>query len=158
MNNRYMKGCKRKPVERDEDNNPLCRWCKNIVLPPKRTFCSPNCVHEYRIRTSSSYLRSCVYQRDKGICQICNCDTKKIAKEILNTTNEQEELEVRKKYNIHLKRKVLKKKNGGGLWDADHINCVKDGGGQCGLDNLRTLCISCHKERTKKSYKKKISE
>ena len=25
---------------------------------------------------------------------------------------------------------------------------VKDGGGQCGLDNLRTLCIPCHKKKT----------
>ena len=25
---------------------------------------------------------------------------------------------------------------------------VKDGGGQCGLDNMRTLCIGCHKKKT----------
>ena len=52
---------------------------------------------------------------------------------------------------ISLKRKLWKKKHGGGLWDADHIVCVKGGGGQCGLDNIRTLCIECHK---KKTYKK----
>ena len=154
MTNRFMKGCKRKEVERDENNNPLCRWCKNIVLPPRRTFCGNNCVHEYRLRTSSSYLRLCVYQRDKGICELCKIDTKKITKEILQASNEDEELEIKNKYNIHLKRKVWKRKNGGGLWDADHINMVKDGGGQCGLDNLRTLCIACHKNVTKNSYKK----
>ena len=153
MSNRFMKGCKRKEVEKDENNNPLCRWCKNIVSPPRRTFCSPECVHEYRIRTSSSYLRLCVFKRDNGICDICNTDTKKITKEILKASNEEEEIEIKNKYNIHFKRKVWKKKYGGGLWDADHINCVKDGGGECGLDNLRTLCIQCHKLRTKNSYK-----
>lgn len=34
------------------------------------------------------------------------------------------------------------------LWQADHINPVVEGGGQCGLDNLRTLCLRCHKGAT----------
>ena len=60
-----------------------------------------------------------------------------------------------KEYNITIKRKIWKRKNGGNLWDGDHIVPVKDGGGKCGLDNLRTLCIKCHKAVTKKSYVKK---
>jgi 5-methylcytosine-specific restriction endonuclease McrA len=31
------------------------------------------------------------------------------------------------------------------LWQADHIKPVVEGGGQCALDNLRTLCLRCHK-------------
>jgi hypothetical protein len=34
------------------------------------------------------------------------------------------------------------------LWDADHIRPVAEGGGQCDLDNLRTLCLLCHREAT----------
>jgi 5-methylcytosine-specific restriction endonuclease McrA len=34
------------------------------------------------------------------------------------------------------------------LWDADHIVAVAEGGGQCDLDNLRTLCVACHREAT----------
>jgi len=34
------------------------------------------------------------------------------------------------------------------LWDADHIRPVAEGGGQCDLDNLRTLCLPCHREVT----------
>jgi 5-methylcytosine-specific restriction endonuclease McrA len=34
------------------------------------------------------------------------------------------------------------------LWDADHILPVAEGGGQCDLDNLRTLCVPCHREAT----------
>jgi 5-methylcytosine-specific restriction endonuclease McrA len=33
-------------------------------------------------------------------------------------------------------------------WQADHIIPVAEGGGSCGLENLRTLCISCHKRET----------
>jgi hypothetical protein len=34
------------------------------------------------------------------------------------------------------------------LWDADHIRAVVDGGGECGLDNMQTLCVWCHREKT----------
>ena len=35
------------------------------------------------------------------------------------------------------------------FWEADHINAVSEGGGECGLDNYRTLCVPCHKKVTK---------
>lgn len=35
------------------------------------------------------------------------------------------------------------------FWDADHIVPVVEGGGECGLDNYRTLCQPCHKAETK---------
>jgi hypothetical protein len=38
----------------------------------------------------------------------------------------------------------------GGFWDMDHITPVVEGGGGCGLDNLRTLCIPCHRAETAK--------
>jgi 5-methylcytosine-specific restriction enzyme A len=31
------------------------------------------------------------------------------------------------------------------LWDADHILPVVEGGGECDLDNIRTLCLRCHR-------------
>jgi 5-methylcytosine-specific restriction endonuclease McrA len=34
------------------------------------------------------------------------------------------------------------------LWDADHIVPVAEGGGECDLDNMRTLCLKCHRVRT----------
>ena len=40
------------------------------------------------------------------------------------------------------------KKFGGSLWDGDHIIPVKDGGGCSSLENMRTLCIACHKIET----------
>jgi 5-methylcytosine-specific restriction endonuclease McrA len=30
------------------------------------------------------------------------------------------------------------------LWEADHLIPVAEGGGQCGRENLRTLCLMCH--------------
>jgi 5-methylcytosine-specific restriction enzyme A len=34
-------------------------------------------------------------------------------------------------------------------WEADHILPVIEGGGHCGLDNLRTLCVPCHRQVTR---------
>lgn len=34
-------------------------------------------------------------------------------------------------------------------WQADHIVPVVEGGGQCGISNLRTLCERCHRRATK---------
>ena len=44
------------------------------------------------------------------------------------------------------------------LWEADHINPVFLGGGQCGLDNFRTLCYWCHKKVTIEQAKARASE
>ncbi len=38
--------------------------------------------------------------------------------------------------------------NDGALWQADHVVPVSEGGGLCGLDNMRTLCVLCHGEQT----------
>ena len=35
-----------------------------------------------------------------------------------------------------------------GRWEMDHIVPVCEGGGLCGLDGYRTLCIPCHKTET----------
>jgi 5-methylcytosine-specific restriction endonuclease McrA len=34
------------------------------------------------------------------------------------------------------------------LWDAHHIVPVAEGGGECDLSNLRTLCLKCHRSYT----------
>ena len=40
------------------------------------------------------------------------------------------------------------------MWDMDHIRAVAEGGGLCGLANLRTLCIFCHHKETEKLNKR----
>ena len=121
-----------------------CRYCCAPIAPPRRTFCSARCVDQYRLRTDGNYLRQRVFERDNGICAICAIDTKEIAELIFSAGN-QVGAEIRAQYQIPVSRKITTTRNGGGLWDADHIVPVKHGGGQCGLDNMRTLCIRCHK-------------
>ncbi|AYV77514.1 MAG: HNH endonuclease [Dasosvirus sp.] len=121
----------------------MCRYCNGNIYPPRRTFCSDTCVHEYRIRTDGKYLREQVFRRDNGICNICGIDTKEIANLILSSREEDRE-KIMKLYNINKNRKVMWW-NAKSLWDADHIVPVKNGGGACGIENIRTLCPCCHK-------------
>jgi 5-methylcytosine-specific restriction enzyme A len=118
----------------------LCRWCSLEVPEGRRTFCSEFCVHEWRLRTDPGYLREQVFKRDRGVCAQCGIDTVAEA--------------------LHLKRlrgaarlarfAAWGLRPGGrhSLWDADHILPVAEGGGECDLENLRTLCLKCHRAAT----------
>lgn len=152
---RYMgKQIDAKLLPKNEAGLTCCRWCGMGVKPPKRTMCSPECVHELKLRINGRYLRDCVYKRDRGICAICNIDTKKTAS-IANRLTCEEKIKFLEDNSISTKRKIWVQKHGGGLWDADHIIAVKEGGGLCGLENIRTLCIKCHKVVTKSLVSKK---
>jgi len=104
----------------------LCRRCGIEVPVGRRTFCSEECIHEWQLRTSPRYLRMMVFDRDKGVCSKCGVDTKAGLSLFTQRTGN----------------------NTGHLWQADHIKPVAEGGGECGLDNIRTLCTACHKEAT----------
>lgn len=41
---------------------------------------------------------------------------------------------------------MLRNPGEGHFWQVDHIKPVYEGGGQCSLDNLQTLCTMCHRE------------
>lgn len=128
----------------------LCRYCRGTLPKRRRSFCSNECVHEYRLRTSSSYLRSCVFKRDFGICSKCKVDThwlKKYGRFLLKNFGTTEYFEYAKLLNFDPHRKTW--------WDAHHIVPVSQDGGACGLDNIATLCIDCHKQITKEQIIKK---
>ena len=121
----------------------MCRWCKGAVSGRRRTFCSDACVHEWRLRSSTSYLRECVFERDAGVCALCRLDTHKLRRRIMRLPFAQRMRELRALQEcgaIHKKRKSW--------WEADHIVPVVEGG-DSSLDNMRTLCIPCHRGATR---------
>lgn len=42
-------------------------------------------------------------------------------------------------------------------WEADHIVPVVEGGGECGLEGYRTLCLHCHKRETAKLARRRAA-
>ena len=119
----------------------LCRWCSLEVPQGRQTFCSDWCVTEWRLRTDPGFVREKTFERDRGVCATCGADTVAAW--------------------LHLKRSRgsararllsqwgLKALNRRTLWDADHIVPVAEGGGECDLENIRTLCLICHRDATK---------
>ncbi len=121
--------------------NALCRWCAIEVPRPRRTFCSEWCVHEWRLRTDPGYLREHVFRRDRGVCALCRVDTVEA------------HLQLRRARGIRREERLqkwgLRSPHRRSLWDADHILPVAEGGGECDLENIRTLCLLCHRRVTK---------
>jgi 5-methylcytosine-specific restriction endonuclease McrA len=84
-------------------------------------------------------LRQRVFERDHGICFRCGVDCQKALLEMKRA---------RGPARLRLVQAWGLARNRKSLWDADHIVPVAEGGGECDLDNMRTLCLKCHKLQT----------
>lgn len=130
----------RKSVSRGPNGRGLCRWCSLEVPRGRYTFCSEFCVQEWKLRTQPAYLREKVFERDRGICASCSVDTVAEARKLRFARGAN-----RAAMLAHWRLRGRSRKS---LWDADHILPVIEGGGECDLENLRTLCLRCHREAT----------
>ncbi len=137
-----MKGgiAARDHLPRGPEGRALCRWCALEVPPRRSTFCSEWCVHEWRLRTNPGYLREQVFARDRGVCALCATDTLIGYRRLLRSRGGR-----RQELLAHWGLRRLNRKS---LWDADHILPVAEGGGECDLENIRTLCLLCHRRAT----------
>jgi 5-methylcytosine-specific restriction protein A len=162
------------PVEKDAEGFPLCRQCKTSIRtgkrPKQRTFCgNPACLHLWKLKSDPGYQAKHVLERDKGVCQACGLDCLALLGELKLTA--QREADVRFGVGKHITlwawagdmasrlpefaarcdalalprhlRGLVRR-----LWEMDHIVPVIEGGGSCGLENLRTLCWACHRKET----------
>jgi 5-methylcytosine-specific restriction endonuclease McrA len=141
---RRLTSAEAKPSKRGAHGGRLCRWCAGEVFPPHRTYCGPNCVHEWRLRSDTAYLRSQVFLRDKGFCACCHLDTLALRRRLYDLPlEERERVGMEKGFPAHQSRHLA-------LWEADHMVPVSQGGGvdvgesSGGVDSFQTLCVPCH--------------
>ena len=127
-------------LPKSKEGRTLCRWCNLAVPKGRRTFCSDSCVHQWRLRTDPGYLRDAVFARDRGVCARCTVDTVAAYNLMRRARGERRQQLLAIWGLMRLERKSL--------WDADHVVPVVEGGGECDLENLRTLCIHCHRTVT----------
>nr|POE73190.1 isoform 4 of dna annealing helicase and endonuclease zranb3 [Quercus suber] len=142
-------------------DEPLCKLCQepcmgnNAKTPEffEDLFCNLGCYEEYRLRTSNQSIRQGLFEIEHGVCTHCQLDCHKLVKHIrpLSLARRQEYIEkvapnvARRK---NLLDKLVNDPNEGNAWHADHIVPVYRGGGECRLENMRTLCVACHSEVT----------
>ncbi|TAJ99774.1 HNH endonuclease [bacterium] len=122
----------------------LCYNCRGALPKGRRYNCSPVCSDNWRLRTSPSAVRRKVWERDHGICAHCARDMDALQRAFRAIRDIGES---RAFLAIH---GIPSGRASSDWWDADHIMPVIEGGGECGLDNYRTLCIRCHAVETKR--------
>ena len=124
---------------------PLCRRCSQEI--PKgsgrRTFCSEECVVEWKIRTQPEFAAERVLARDKGVCALCGRDCAALYRKIRICKWARRK---RRMTELGLPAYLLRRRR---YWEVDHVQAVVEGGGCCGLSNLRTLCWECHRKVTR---------
>lgn len=131
-----------KALPRGPGGRALCRQCQEEVPKGRRSFCSDECVNTWRLKTDPAHVRRMVFARDRGICKLCGLNTEQLLSAYYRIVNDRQAArDFLKAYGIPAHRTSS-------FWDADHILPVIEGGGECDLDNYRTLCIPCHKKVT----------
>lgn len=98
-----------------------------------------------------------MFERDRGVCARCGLDTMERLRRLRSLRRRRyrpallEEARTlaegfESAIEIAASRPVVRIRRT--LWQADHIRAVVEGGGGCGLENLRTLCLPCHRAET----------
>lgn len=110
---------------RTDEGKKLCLVCRNSLPPRRSSYCSDECY----IRNTPQMIRALVERRDKGICFGCKTQCRARCDPLRwQDSNAWHKLP---------------------RWEADHIVPVIEGGGLCGVDGYRTMCLACHKSETK---------
>jgi 5-methylcytosine-specific restriction enzyme A len=127
------------------NGRPLCRRCSSEIQKGsgRRTFCSETCVTEWKVRTQPEFAAELVHARDKGICSSCQRDCDALHRKIRITKRARRQ---RRMTELGLPAYLLRRRR---YWEVDHVKPVVEGGGSCGLENLRTLCWECHRKVTR---------
>ena len=160
----------RRKLERQKGE---CTWCGEQVPKGRRRWCSAACFDEFLNRCLPQTITRRVGNRDKGVCAECGLDTEWLRRflkkwrgaqnltrlcrstdwskdECVNRRGRKNWRRVKRLAAISGQNRWLQSRgfNGQGLWEADHIVPVAEGGGLCDLSGYQTLCIPCHRKKS----------
>lgn len=138
----------RKSLERQKGE---CTWCGGKCPSNYHRYCSHECNRMANVRCNAGQMRGFVFHRDRGVCAACGLNVMRLAAACnslrwLKARNTG--VGFRSRYFIF---SWLESEGFGKnfpTWEADHITPVVEGGGLCHPDDVRTLCIRCHKKET----------
>ena len=133
----------------------ICAWCGKPKRNEGRKYCGSPCSKEAIIRAGFNLLRT-IFKRDRGICVICGIDANSIKLELNRIKHSVCLRWVSSEFKIWKKQWGPWWTNNYQYWEVDHTTPVSKGGGCCGAENLRTLCLECHKKETKKLAQREI--
>lgn len=160
-------------LPRDSEGWWICRYCKKRITQGRRyrAWCSDACSNAAMERTYSDRARRALEKRQNGICCQCGLDTTELdhTLDVLKSLSSIDPSVPRDHFrNDRIRRRhydnvletllhAMKRcgfntspfyRTWGVLWHMDHIVEHAEGG-TMEPDNLQTLCIPCHKRKTK---------
>lgn len=139
-----------------------CTWCdEKIKVRSNSRWCSAKCRDEGYIRFG--FWRGPVRSRDKGICAICQFDCLAFQQRLKSLVARAKGTRSGRHHPYSWSRIHRFMRTNGVCtvvqpYEVDHIIPVIEGGGCCGLDNLRTLCFVCHRQQTADLAKRRAEE
>lgn len=162
----------------------LCTWCLTPCTGRRSTWCSDECVSAYFLVHDWKAVRAAVFKRDAGVCRHCARDTQRAQETHRKIIHHAMRLAFPDR-SYYFSRSVYTLRNhpdarvqrwrdlavelatsfGFGAtqytdrewWEADHI-IERVRGGKDALENLRTLCLRCHKIETARLARERADE
>lgn len=155
-----------------------CRGCHGPLPKGRRSWCSHECYDRYEPGRVRWFCR----ERDKCVCHHCGVDTEKMRKRFEKATcweppnqylyvqngvfwraaydhalaishrHQQRWRDAAKKRLATMRSQGWPGYSSRDWWEMDHITPYSEGGLTV-LENVRTLCVLCHKKRTKRWHK-----
>lgn len=136
----------------------VCRGCGGGVPKKRKNWCSDACVTSALVRKGDpAIVRREVFRRDVGVCAQCGLDCAQVGRLLDYLVGvgrywrahiSAEDRAQRSAARLFVWRTVFGGQKVRHLWEADHVVPVVEGGGGCGLDGYRTLCLLCHQKET----------
>jgi 5-methylcytosine-specific restriction endonuclease McrA len=117
-------------------------------------FCSGTCRGLYWLARSGKSLRAQLEAADGGICAGCGVDCGELLDALVSVSPAKREQLLNERHpalaaDPALARPLLERPVRGNCWHGDHVVPVSQGGGEASLRNLQTLCVVCHKAKTR---------
>ena len=143
---------------------PLCLVCGDAYDASRREtlghpFCGEPCAKAFRVKTRAGFARAELFKLERGVCQSCGLDCDALLARLLAEPSVPERARALESargpraggalcFSSARAAAIARAPRAGDLWQADHIVPVAEGGGECGLENFRTLCDGCHRRAT----------
>ena len=106
---------------------------------------------------NATSLRRELEKRERGVCVECNLDCNALVRQIsIFKSRSKRAAEILKtspnfgaRGNRTLLTRLARTAAKGHAWECDHKIAVFEGGGMCTVENCQTLCVVCHRKKTK---------
>lgn len=135
-------------------------------------FCAPGCYERYVAACTTGGLRRQLAKIERGVCTVCKLDCRELCMALQVIRKGPQGWKERREETLRrmapsffgkgaskkTRERLLVTAQEGWAWQADHVIPVHLGGGECSVENMRTLCSVCHAKVTKEQAAARAKE